>query len=366
MRNSRSNHSIPWNWKERRTALACARGLTNGRFTSEADAVRGCRAALARAGFGGRHTTEAIRHRIRTESRRLGKPPSRAYWTAAEDRVIDHFALAVVRHEYPDATAAAEACQRVLARHKRSFPRTRLAIAARLGERALKCGRKQIHVIWTPEELRLLNALARKVSQGLFHEVRDASRAFVAETARRRHLRKSGGPPVPVRTLDAVDRKLWHVARDTGLVWGFRDWSSEEDRVVDRFISRYSIGSFRSLRSAAVACLTALRRLDASRQKHPDRGRPYRRSFMAVEQHLNDRALKRRVVMPRFRRWDGYERHVVAGFVEGRLKSLRHRARRGIAERIQRSLANHGYQRTVQACRAEYARLRRRAAARNR
>lgn len=346
-----------WYFKERRIVLTCARGLTNGRFESEGAAMRACQAALARAGLEGRHTTEAIRDRLRTESRRMGKPP-RAYWTATEDRVIDRLARAMVRHKYPDATAAAHAFQKVMARHKRHFPRTDVAVAARVGARALEFGRKQIHVIWTPEEWRLIRELARGVSSGRFREVRQAAREFAAEMARRRKGWAPGERPIPVRTIAAIDRKLRHTADVASLAWGFRDWSPEEDRVVDRFIGRYSKGKFRSFRSAARACQDALRRLDAARQRHPSRGRPYGRSLSAIKQHLRERAAKRGVPMHLFRRWRGVEQDVAARYAGlyvaggGRPNQL------DIAYALQRELRGLGYRRTVTACKAELRRAR--------
>jgi len=320
------------------------------------------RAALAGAGFKGRRTHQPSRHKIRVESDKTSKKPTRAYWTAAEDRVIDRFARAVVKHECRDATAAARDCGDALARLRPHHARTLRTIAARIGVRALAFGRKKIHVIWTPEEWRLLKELARKVSSGRFREVRQAARAFAAEMKRRRKGWATGVRPVPVRTLAAIDRKLRQVARDADLAWGFRDWSPEEDRVVNRFIGRYSKGRFRSLRSAARACQDALRRLDAVRQRHPSRGRPYGRSFSAIKQHLRERAAKRGVPMPLFRRWRGVEQDVAARSAgrfaprEGRPDQM------DLAAALQRELRGLGYRRTVQACRAEIRRALLRAA----
>jgi hypothetical protein len=350
-------HPIPWYSKENRIVLSCARGLTNGRFEFEGAAIRACRVALARAGLEGRHTTDAIRHKIRTESRRMDKRPSRAYWTRAEDRVIDRLARAMVRHEYPDATVAARAFQKTLARHKRRFPRTAVAVAARIGERALAFGRKRIHVIWTPEEWRLLRELAREVSSGRFREVRDASRAFRARMARRRRA-CTGGSKAPARTLGAIDRKFAYVARNAGLAWGFRDWSPEEDRVVDSFIDQYSQGQFRSFRIAAKACRTALRRLDAARLKHPERGRPYGRSFSAIHQHLRQRAVSRGVQRPLFRRWRGPEQRIAARYAGLLAADGGRHTMWDFAVALQRALRRRGYQRTVTACRAEIRRAR--------
>jgi hypothetical protein len=348
---------IPWYTKEKRIVLLGARGLWDGRFESEGEALRACRAALARAGLEGRHTVEAIRGRIRTELRRLRKPPSRAYYTATERRVIDRFARAVVRHEYVDAAAATRDCRKALARRKHSFPRTDVAIAARIWERALECGRKHIRARWAPEERQLIRELAREVSSGRFREVRDASRAFQVVMARKRRA-GAGGSKVPVRQLDCIDQQLTREARRAGLIWGFRDWSPEEDRVVDSFIGRYSKGEFRSFRSAARACRAELRRLDAERLKHPERGRPYGRTFLAVRQRLNKRAHERGIHMPRFRLWRGPEQRIAARYAERIAARGRKPDTWEAATLLRRALRRRGYQRTLAACKAELRRAR--------
>ncbi len=349
----------PWRARERKRALSSARGLANGRFETEAAAIRACHAALARAGLGRRHTTEAIRRQIRLESRRLDGPPSRAYWMPSEDRVVDRLARALVRGEYPNATAAARFCLKVLARHKRHFSRSVVLVAVRINARALELGRKHARANFTPEEWRVLRELAPEVSTGRFREVRDASRTFLAIMARRRRARTDGSK-VPVRTVESVDQKLTRVARKLGLAWGFRDWSPEEDRVVDNFIDRYSKGEFRSLRSTAKACRTELRRLDADRRKHPERGRPFGRSFLAIHQHLNLRTAGRGITMPLFRRWQGPEGRIAARYAELIAADGGRHTIWDFATMLQRALRRRGYQRTLDACKAEIGRALRR------
>ncbi len=309
------------------------------------------------AGSRGRRTPEQRRHQTRTKSDKIVK--RRVYWTPAEDRVVDRFAQAVIRHEYRDATVAAADCDRALARLRAYHARTIRTTAARIGERALALGRKKIHVIWTPEEWRLLKELARKVSSGGFHEVRQAACAFAAEMKRRRKGWAPGARPIPLRTIAAIDRKLRQVAKEADLAWGFRDWSPGEDRVVDRFIGRYADGRYRSLRSAARGCQAVLKRLDAARQRHPSRGRPHGRSFSAIKQHLRERAVKRGVPMPLFRRWTDAEQRIAArhaGRRSGHDKLTR-------AAALQRELSHLGYERTLEACHAEVKRAGLRAAA---
>jgi len=206
----------------------------------------------------------------------------------------------------------------------------------------------------------VLRELAPQVSSGRFREVKDASRVFQARMARKRRAR-TGGNKAPVRTLESASMKLKRVASEAGLAWGFRDWSPEEDKVVDRFIGLYAKRQFRSFRSAAKACRVALRRLDAARLKHPERGRPYGRSFGAIKQHLRERAAKRGVPRPLFRRWRGVEqdiavRHAGSYVAGGRPNRL------DLAYALQRELRGLGYLRTVTACGAEINRALKRAA----
>ena len=161
----------------------------------------------------------------------------------------------------------------------------------------------------------------------------------------------TGGNKAPARTLAAIDRALRHVARGAGLAWGFRDWSREEDRIVDRFIGRYAKGEFRSFRSASKACRIALRRLDADRLKHPERGRPYGRSFGATKQRLRERALSRGVKRPLFRRWRGVEQDLAVRYAGSYVAGGRP-DQMDLAYALRRELRGLGYLRTVAACSA--------------
>jgi hypothetical protein len=218
-------------------------------------------------------------------------------------------------------------------------------------------GRKQTRVSFTSEEQKVLRELVLQVSSGRFREVRDASRAFVARMARLRRERTDGSE-IPVRTLGSVYQKLTRMARTTGLAWGFRDWSPEEDRVVDQFIDRYSKGEFRSLRSTARACRTELRRLDADRRKHPEHGRPFGRSFLAIHQHLNLRTAGRGIAMPLYRRWRGPEGRIAARYAELLAADGGRHTIWDFATMLQRALRRRGYQRTLDACKAEIGRAR--------
>ncbi|MBM3323028.1 hypothetical protein FJY69_06085 [candidate division WOR-3 bacterium] len=351
---SNSAHRLRWTPAECRVVRRFARALVSGRLPTERTAARACLDALVKARFPVQRTLSGVQYRIVLEAAKLGRRPCRKHWSTAEDRVVDHFARAVVRHDYRDATAAAPDCLLALARVRPGFPRNVTMTAARIGARALELGRRQVHVIWTPGELRLLNTLARQVSSGRFQEMRQASRAFVAEMKRRGKAR-----PVHPRTLDAVDRKLWHVARDAGLAWGFRDWSAEEERVVDRFVERYAQGEYRSVRRAARYCLEELERL-AERRRQSGRGRPFVRSFSAVQQRLLRRSIRRGLFRPAFRRWRASEQRIAAVFAD-QLPACRSRGdRRLLAEKVRSALLRHGYDRSVPACLAELRRALRR------
>jgi hypothetical protein len=354
---STARHKIYWTPEESRIVRSYALDWMHGRLKTERVAIGAAARALAQAGFEGRRTRRGIAYRLELEAEKLGRPPVRALWSAAENRAIGRFALAVVRQEYRSVAAASRACQRVLARYKHAFPRSIPVISMRIADRAHALGRKPVRVNFTAEETELLGDLARKVSQGRFRHVRDASRAFIAEMAMRGR-RAGAGRPIPVRTFDGLDRKFWQVARAAGLAWGFRDWSPEEDRTVDRFIRRYSEGRYRSLHGAAKACRVALHRRDASRKRHPEGGRPWGRSLLAVQQHLVLRAAELNVTRPLFRRWRGVERQLATRCAQ-RFIADRERRRRKLmmyAVALQTKLRSLGYPRTTDACRAEIGR----------
>jgi hypothetical protein len=350
---STARHRLRWSPEESRIVRSFALDWMHGRLKTENVAISAAVRALAQAGFEGRRTRRGIAYRLELEAEKLGRQRVRALWSAAENRAIERFALAVVRHEYPSVAAATRACRKALVRQKHAFPRTIAAIFLRIVNRAHALGRKSTRINFTPEETELLGDLAHKVSSGRFRHVRDASRVFVAEMARRRR-RAGAGRSLPVRTLDGLDRKFWQVARNEGLVWGFRDWSPEEDRIVDRFIKRYTEGRYRSLHGTAEACRVALRRLDAARESHPEDGRPWRRSLLAVQQHLAIRAGELNVTRPLFRRWRGVEGQLAAQCAR-RFIADRERRRRKMmmyAIALQTKLRSMGYPRTADACRA--------------
>jgi len=350
---STGRHRIYWSPEESRVVRSYALDWMHGRLKTENVAISAAARALAQAGFEGRRTRRGIAYRLELEADKLGRPHVRALWSAAENRAIDRFALAVVRHEYRSVAAASRACRKVLARYKHAFPRTIPAIFQCMADRARALGRKPARVNFTAEETELLTDLARKVSQGRFRHIRDASGAFIAEMARRRR-RAGAGRPIPVRTLDGVDRKFWQVAKNAGLAWGFRDWSPEEDRIVDRFIKRYSEGRYRSLQDTAKACRVALRRLDALRKRYREDSRPWRRSLLAVRQHLTHRVVELDVTRPLFRPWRGVERQLATRcaqrFIADRVRRRRKLMMYAVA--LQTKLRSLGYPRTIDACRA--------------
>lgn len=346
---SDARHKIRWTPEESRIVRMFAHDWMHGRLKTERMAINAAARALEQAGFGDRRNPRGIAYRLEVEAERLGRKPVRVKWSGAEDRAIERFARAVVRGECRNMAEASRACQKILTRRKHAFPRSIGMIFMRIADRAHALGLKPRRVRFTPEEEELLGDCARKVSEGRFRYVRDASKAFVAEMARRR--RAGASRPIPERTLDALDKKFWQVAKDAGLDWGFLAWSAAEDRIVDRFIRRYAEGYYRSLQDVAKACRVALRRLDASRRREGIR--PYRRSFLGVEQHLSHRAAEQNVRKPLFRRWSRIERQFAAQCARRFVADPERRKRKMMmyAVALQIKLRSLGYPRTADACR---------------
>ena len=97
--------------------------------------------------------------------------------------------------------------------------------------------------------------------------------------------------------------------------------------------------------------ISRLRRLDADRLKHPERGRPYGRSFGATKQRLRERALSRGVKRPPFRRWRGVEQDLAVRYAGSYVAGGRP-DQMDLAHALRRELRGLGYLRTAAACRA--------------
>jgi len=118
----------PWTGQELQILERFSRAIVQGRYRSVRVAAPECRramnelAARRRARSGRRvirRSLEAIRGKLFLRVKALFGPRFGAYWTPAEDRIVDHYARALVAGQFPTATAAGRACWQELSDYAR-------------------------------------------------------------------------------------------------------------------------------------------------------------------------------------------------------------------------------------------------------
>jgi len=143
----------PWTSAELGILRRFARAVIAGRYSTAAAAVPRCQAALA-----GRHTKHSITARLHRCLHELGQPVLNLRWSPEEKAVVDRFARAVVRGEYPNVGEALPNCQRERRRVAPTIERTDVAVAWELLCRAYGHGLARRKHLWTDDELPVAQA----------------------------------------------------------------------------------------------------------------------------------------------------------------------------------------------------------------
>jgi hypothetical protein len=141
--------------------------------------------------------------------------------------------------------------------------------------------------LWTPEEDRVIDRYARKLSHGRYRTASDASRACAIDIKRlhRSQLRADPNHHVASRErpfLSLRQRMMLRIGT-LGLRWASRYLTSAEERVVGRHVRGLVDGSYHDARQAARACAGALAQLRV-------RGRTQPLSFTTIHRRIYARA----------------------------------------------------------------------------
>jgi len=105
---------LPWNATGARVIDRFAQALVSGEHPSIAAAVRVCGETLKCAGELENRSEAGLYATLRIRAIRRGLPLSKPRWTPDEMRIVDRFARAIVRGEYPTASAAQSRCRHTL------------------------------------------------------------------------------------------------------------------------------------------------------------------------------------------------------------------------------------------------------------
>ena len=256
----------------------------------------------------------------------LGLPWIGQALTTDEERVVQGYVLAVGRGVYRSAVEAAEPCRRDLAGLgivQRSWePRTIMALRGLLVKRLHSAGITWSSSDWTADEMTVARRYARAVVEGRLPDAWTAAikchSALARPSAKAKGLSAAQAGPEPRcrRSLFAIASRIRQEARKAGWPSFFRPWRPEEKAIRDRYVAELVEGRFRTAKLAAAACTKELARLHHRRRKSPAYVGTLPRSYIAVLQELNHRALD--LGLPRYGdKWRLQEQRLLERYARG-------------------------------------------------
>jgi hypothetical protein len=287
----------PWTAAEMRLVDRYSRAIVRGRYSSVKQAAPDLQRDLLRlhekrpkSGQGlAARTRWGTFARLLAYSRAHGRKVSRHFaWSAQEKRVVEDYARALLRGRFANATEAARACHRDFERLRRRYPhagwlagkRTPVSIMAKLLARANRLGRRPQYIAWTRQELRMIDAYARRVVKGEFN-ARQAARVFLRETERLHEKYPKLGWLMVRRSFRTTHDKIWVRAQELGRPFIELAWSPLEIGVATRFVRALLAGEYRN---GAAAARVAVGELEALRRRHPNaRWTRMRRTYVATK-----------------------------------------------------------------------------------
>lgn len=226
-----------------------------------------------------------------------------------EEEVVSRYARALVANGHRTALQASRACHEDLGRRHLVRPgqfRTRNlhSVCHRLAKAARNLGWSPHETYQAPEEFALLDRYAVRYVAGEFSGLKAAAEVCLYEM---RELHRRG---VIERLLlpDTVALALSRRARRSGVRAEVRHWSTQEDKLLDRFVAAVMEGKYRSAAEAGAACWPELERL---RRSSP--GRPMPRDRSAVVFRIGER-LRARRWQGRFAQWTRSELRVLTHY----------------------------------------------------
>ncbi len=194
-----------------------ARAAAEWKYPTLMDAARACQRVLGRMNDPAERKTTTIRRKMTERSRKLGLPKRRPRVLGKEDSIIDRFAAAVKRDEFPSATAAIPACRKALAKAGIDCRRSDMSMLLLLSRRARDKGRISRWKRWHPAELKVIDRYARAAVSGKFRNAHQAGRAAWEELAKLRDQTPELKQNYPARHIATVVRRLGkRVARMPG------------------------------------------------------------------------------------------------------------------------------------------------------
>jgi len=347
-----------WLPEEDRVVDRYTRDLGRNRFKSGTAAAIACFAELERTRKSHRRgacrTYLAVQERLEDRARLLGLAWSGRRLNDEEAGLVEPYALAGIRGEYPSIRAAARACYQALPRRVRasrslgSIRRLLIMLARRHGLRRYK---RPV----TEGEARVLDRYVRAVHEGRYKLVTEAAPDCLAELTRL-HRKRPDARELRPRSLSWVRLALYRRSEALGLPRYHCPLTPTEKTLLEHFARKVDRGELPDWLTAARECHAEIRR----RYAHPSRlrpGGPRRLTSHSIHTiHDEIRKLSRRLGLrgPRCIRWSAREQGLLEQWLRwySRYRGIRRLSPLSqAAEGLQEDLAKMGSNRTVKGCR---------------
>jgi len=257
----------------------------------------------------------------------------KAYWSAAELKVVDRCIRGIAQGRYPSRAAANRDCRKRLEALRRrqsgpsvpGFRRTVAAVQFAIDVRRKRAGLPPAYNHWLEPENRIIERFVEAMRLKRYDSLVVAARECHHELER---LRASPDCPLPrpiARGVQAVYVRLMDAVKGRNLTWPHHFWSDEELRTAHRFACACLAGKYASIGAAARDCQRELAR---------NSNRP--RQFAGVLWHVYMEA--RRLGGPwTKRRWTSTETRILKRYV-GLLIDRRYRHAHEAARDCHRAL----------------------------
>ena len=304
-----------------------------------------------------------VEAKLRARARALNPGWAAARWTAAEQRVAEKFARAVMAGKYVSSDRAARACRAELAARRVGPPRTMDGVTVFINILVRRFGLRRV-CAWTPEQDRVVKRYARELVRGRFVSLFDAARPCLAELAQAAQARggQEGDRAIHLHTLFSAASRIRDRAEEIGLPWNRSTYLPGEIRIIDRFARRVVAGRYKSIRVAVGPCMDELRRLHRDLARRSGLGSVPGRHREGVTSRLGKRCQELgRKSEPRIR-WAGWEKRLLERWLHWYELWHDRRPKWALGDAVtglQEALAARGSRRSREACKQAIVGLRR-------
>ena len=303
-----------WSEAENRVADRFARAIVSGRYPNVNQALPDCRRELAPIAPGLQRTEDAVAWKLLCRAYDFGLPRRMRYWTDQEKRLLDRYASALARGEYPKSSTAVREVKRAFERAGLGVRHPDSAILDRLNARSHALGRPRNAVAFSAAEDRIIARFSRALARaGIIGRRKDT----------------------------AIANRINDGARALGLVPKSAPWNASGARIIDRFARALVSNRYPTIVAASRACRSALERAGEF-GNHTEGGLRAKLRIQAIR-------MGRSIFWPR---WSGAELRILDRFARAIIRGA-YPSASAAAPRCLRALGRAGLRVSTRVCAVE-------------